>query len=311
MSLYNILAKLMSLCANRINFMAAQRDYSEVINKVCGQLTILEVFKCNRAIKARCQCSCGNTTTSTDLRQLLAGKITKCKACACRANGTKITATLRQNTAKYIGQTFNYFTVIDHASVEEAGKSGLYKCQCICGKIVFKDLCALRNVSGKGAKSCGCQQRRLLSLAGGGTGIPHETVAINEFIRKRTPEYKAWVTECLIKANFTCSLSGRRGGSLQVYHIMPLHKLIRQYSITKENYLDYLNVLFDISNAAVVSETLHREFHKLHGYDIDSGTWQNFAESVILRSKEQSIQQINGISPFRKKGDKIEGFFIS
>lgn len=276
----------MSLCANRINFMTAQRDYSEVINKVCGQLTILEVFKRNRAIKARCQCSCGNTTTSTDLRQLLAGKITKCKACACRANGTKVTATLRQNTAKYIGQTFNYFTIIDHASVEEAGKSGLYKCQCICGKIVFKDLYELSNKSGRASKSCGCQHGRLLSLAGGGTGIPHESVAINEFIRKRTPEYKAWVTECLKAANYTCAISGVRGKALNVHHITPLHIICKTFNITQENYLNYLEVLFDVKNAAVVSETLHKEFHKLYGYDTDSGTWNTFAEStkqILLR----------------------------
>ena len=286
MSLYNILAKLMSLCADRINFMAAQRDYSEVINKVCGQLTILEVFRHNRAVKARCLCSCGKTTTSTNLRQLLAGKITKCKACACRANGTKVTATLRQNTAKYIGQTFNYFTIIDHASVEEAGKSGLYKCQCICGKIVFHELYALKNTNGKGAKSCGCQQRRLLSLAGGGTGIPHESVAINEFIRKRTPEYKLWVKKCLEAANYTCAISGIRGKSLHVHHITPLHIICKTFNITQENYLNYLEVLFDVKNAAVVSETLHKEFHKLYGYDTDSGTWNTFAEStkqILLR----------------------------
>lgn len=235
---------------------------ASLIGQTFNNLTVLDIDVDN---KAKCQCTCGNITTRTSLYNLTRGKVKSCKSCSGKINGAKGNQTKSKGANKNIGKKFNYFTILSKATVEEAGKSGKYKCQCICGKIVCHDLYTLKNTTGKGAKSCGCQQSRLLSLAGGGTGIAYETSTTNNFIRKGNKLYDDWVKTCLERADYTCAVSGIRGGKLNVHHIVPLHKLIKQFNITIENYLEFSDILFDISNGVVLAEEVHKQFHSEYG----------------------------------------------
>lgn len=271
--------------------MAKQKDYSYLINTAFGSLTVQTIFRLpsKRAVLAECQCSCGNKTKTTSVHALLSGKTTMCKKCSSKINGLKGLASAIKRGNEYIGQVFNYFTVLAKASVEEAGEAGKYRCQCICGTIKYLDLCALKNTSGKGSKSCGCQQSRLLSLAAGGTGIPNQTVSINEFIRKQTIEYTSWVKECLLQSNFTCAITGQSGGKLNVHHISPLCHIIKEHKITIDNYLTFKDILFNPNNGIVITEKLHREFHNEYGNDASLDDLLLFKEiylNKLARSKK-------------------------
>ena len=250
--------------------MTKQKDYSYLINATYGSLTILSVFRdCNkRAVLATCQCSCGNKTSSTSVHALLSGKTTMCKKCSSKLNGDKGRETAISRGDKYIGQVFNYFTIISKATKEEAGRSGKYKCQCVCGNIKYHDLWSLTTNSGKGSKSCGCQQSRLLSLSAGGSGTPNQNVSVNEYIRKQTTEYDVWVKECLEKSNFTCAITGKIGGKLNVHHLSPLCQLIREYDITIDNYHEFKDILFNPDNGIVLSEESHRQLHSYYGREV-------------------------------------------
>jgi hypothetical protein len=174
----------------------------------------------------------------------------------------------RTASSKYnslVGTTINYFKIVRRSDVSLNEPCGTFMCKCVCGNIRFLDGYDLTKASDR--KSCGCQQSYLLSLAGGGSGIPYEEETINCFIRKSTTEYKQWTVDCLKKNKYTCVVSGQVGGNLNVHHIIPLRKLIELYGITKENYSQYLDKLFDINNGVVLTELLHRELHKTYGND--------------------------------------------
>jgi hypothetical protein len=240
-----------------------RKDYSSHINTKHGSLTIKSIERIQKKVVATCLCDCGNITTRTNLNRLLNGKIKQCKSCSSRLNGA-IGNKVASEKSKYnslIGTKVHYFTVLRRAIDNEP--CGTFKCQCVCGNIRFLDAYDLCRTTDR--KSCGCKQSYLLSLANGGTGIPNEGISTNEFIRKNTSEYSAWVKLCLEKANYTCAISGIQGHTLNVHHIVPLNQLIKEHNITKENYLNYSRILFDTTNAVVLSETLHKEFHKIYG----------------------------------------------
>lgn len=55
------------------------------------------------------------------------------------------------------GRVFNYLTVLgfDHREHNNVGYSYIWKCQCVCGKIVYVS----RNSLFRGRKSCGCKNK--------------------------------------------------------------------------------------------------------------------------------------------------------
>ena len=236
--------------------MGKKSDYSIYINTKHGQLTINTIYKKEREYVADCLCDCGNTTTGTSLTKLLKGQRNSCKSCSSKLNGNKGNIS-RANTSKYnelVGKQIHYFTVLGRSKEHP----GCFECRCVCGNIRHLDANALTTSD---QKSCGCKQSMLLSLAAGGTGIAGENTPTNEYIRKNTPEYIQWVKDCLKKANYTCAISGKHGVAFHVHHLIPLSTLIALHNITKENYLNFKNILFDVNNGVVLCEDLHKDLH--------------------------------------------------
>jgi 5-methylcytosine-specific restriction endonuclease McrA len=78
-------------------------------------------------------------------------------------------------------------------------------------------------------------------------GITKKSFAIrNSF------EYKLWRNACFQRDNFTCQKTNISGGDLEVHHI--------------NNFSDFDNLRFDISNGITLSKKSHREFHNKYGY---------------------------------------------
>ena len=73
---------------------------------------------------------------------------------------------------------------------------------------------------------------------------------INDTIRKSL-EYKLWHDACLERDNFTCQISGKKGGKLVVHHI--------------KNFADYPELRTSIENGITITKKLHKLFHHIYG----------------------------------------------
>jgi hypothetical protein len=236
--------------------------YSQFINQTFGKLTIKKIYpKLGGGYSSNCLCECGNSTSGTNVKRVIDGKLTMCKSCSGKINGRKGNdsklKTSRYN--KYIGTQRDFF-FIERRSIE-GEPNGTFKCICGCGNIRFLDAYSLRT---KESKSCGCKQKQLLSLASGGTGIPYEDMSLNDCIRK-TDIYERWKQECLKLADYTCNVSNQRGGKLNVHHLIPLSTLVKENNITKENISDFHDILFNVNNGIVLREDVHKKFHSSFG----------------------------------------------
>lgn len=87
-----------------------------------------------------------------------------------------------------------------------------------------------------------------------------QEIPIEEFSGFVTPERKKLRSEfsdsglkqeCIRKSNYTCDISGKRGGDLQVHH--------------KNAWLSFPDERYDIDNLVCLSEEVHKKFHKLYG----------------------------------------------
>lgn len=255
------------------------RDYTNLVNTTYKNLTIQKVYKKDRYWVADCLCSCGKITHGTYIPRLLKGNVTSCKSCAGKISGARGNE-VRRNTSKYnalIGKQIHYFTVLRRSDPKE--HPGCFDCKCICGNIRYLDANALLTAD---QKSCGCQQPRLLSLASGGSGIPHERTAVNEFLRKGTKEYTEWVKKCLKKCNYTYFISGQSGVPFNVHHLTPLATLITLYQITIHNYKQHLDILFDVNNGIVLTTEIHRALHKKYGSSVSVKQLTEFKEEYQL-----------------------------
>lgn len=68
---------------------------------------------------------------------------------------------------------------------------------------------------------------------------------------RSTLDYMNFVNECLVRDNYTCQLSGIRGGKLAVHHI---------YSYAK-----YPELRTDPNNGITIRKDIHDQFHKQYG----------------------------------------------
>jgi len=57
--------------------------------------------------------------------------------------------------------------------------------------------------------------------------------------------------QCVERDNFTCQITGQKGGKLVVHHI--------------NNFADFPELRFITSNGITISEQVHKEFHKKYG----------------------------------------------
>ena len=79
---------------------------------------------------------------------------------------------------------------------------------------------------------------------------------------RRYKEYENWRTSVFEKYNYTCQLSGQKGGQLEVHHL--------------SNYSTDIEHRLDINNGIVLAKHIHKLFHKLYG--VKNNTKEQFEE---------------------------------
>lgn len=236
--------------------------------EVFGRLTILKMLP-----KSMCKakCTCGKEII-INTSWLVSGNT---KSCGCLkvilSDHAKTVAASRRKPLD--GQRFGFLTALYQDGFNRSHHTTTYKCRCACGNEVSVKRSYLINGE---VSSCGCKTASMLSLAKGGTGVPYESVSVCEMIR-RLPKYALWRSEVLSTQNYTCAISGVRGGNLVVHHRIPLNILVSQNNITKETLAQYESLIFDVSNGIVLSEEVHIMFHSMYGHsDIDGTLFEQF-----------------------------------
>ena len=133
----------------------------DLTGQIFGELTVLERdydyikehnIKQNRPYW-KCQCSCGKiiTVKGSDLTTNIK---TRCKKCS-----------NKERMKDLSGKTFNFLTVLEPTEKRDSHRSIIFKCQCICGKVIEVSSHLLQSGD---KKSCGCQtgQDRIVDLIG-------------------------------------------------------------------------------------------------------------------------------------------------
>ncbi len=126
---------------------------------------------------------------------------------------------------------------------------------------------------------------------------------ITPLVRNMRVKLKVWVIEQLELSNYTCSISGVKGGKLVVHHIVNFHTLLDKciynlgYSLEKklsnynnEKLLNIKNELLRLhyeSKSVVISSELHNLFHKLYGKK------NNNEEQFIKFTKSYENNELN------------------
>lgn len=120
-----------------------------------------------------------------------------------------------------------------------------------CGAIHFTKWWSLRRRTPKPLRCFGCRNLNLPRGADHGRFDPSLSDEDRRQWRARPSEIQVWYRAVLKQANFTCQLSGDRGGKLAAHHLF--------------NYADYPEKRFDLTNGVCLRRDLHELFHDVYG----------------------------------------------
>jgi len=61
------------------------------------------------------------------------------------------------------------------------------------------------------------------------------------------------------------SILSKENGDIEHHHLTAFSILIKQYEITKDNWINFKDVLFDLDNVVTLTKKEHNKFHNLYG----------------------------------------------
>lgn len=174
------------------------------------------------------------------------------------------------------GQRFGRWTVLK-LDEDFENKHGFKKwiCKCDCGSVrsVFQNVL----IAGK-SNSCGCLTVETLKARCGEKHPNYTgTTPIISFCRHFVLD---WKKECLEYYNYTCDITGQRGGCLHVHHKIGFNTIVRQahkeHNIAfKDEVCDYTQEEIElikqyviskhtVDMAVVLTKKIHEEFHSIY-----------------------------------------------
>lgn len=114
----------------------------------------------------------------------------------------------------------------------------------------------------------GCPYCNLLRFYGETNPRYNKGLSDEEREKERsTPEYKEWRKCVFEKYDYTCQLTGIKGGRLEVHHI--------------ESYNSCIEGRLDIDNGICISKEMHKLFHQIYGYGNNTRTqWEEFKDLI-------------------------------
>ena len=273
----------------------------ELIGKKFNRLTVVSVNEEeSNKIRGRqrytyfnCQCDCGNTTTVA-VHNL--GKIISC-GCAWSEKMYK----------NYEGERFGRLVAVK--PTEYRGYYGsnytngnvVWEWRCDCGNTHYS---TYYNVSTSKLPSCGCWYEEWR----GGEHSGHWKGGVSEVdktLRNVIERETTWKQDCLKYYCYTCDITGKRGGKLEVHHLTSfstivenahkLNNIERKPNVgdyTQEEWSTIKKYVIDqhcVENGVVLSKEIHREFHNKYMGSYHTKTTHKDYEEFKKLKQESSI----------------------
>lgn len=182
------------------------------------------------------QCDCGNLKLMDNLQ------LRRITSNFCRCNSFRDLS----------GEKFGRLTAIKVARITKS-YARYYLCKCECG--VEKEILASHLKRGK-IVSCGCFAiDQMCKRVGENHPSYRKDISIEDRVlmknRWYNPEYCEWERNVFQRDDYTCQITGIRGGTLSAHHIL--------------NWWKYPDKRLDLSNGITLSKEIHFLFHKLYG----------------------------------------------
>lgn len=105
--------------------------------------------------------------------------------------------------------------------------------------------------------------------------------ALQDLIRKSSYSQN-YRKECFQRDGWKSVLSGNNG-RLEHHHLMAFSILIKEHNITKNNWIDFKDILFDLNNTVTLTEKEHDKFHSVYGKITTPEQFEEFRNSGGLR----------------------------
>lgn len=192
----------------------------------------------NNSSKMKYRCNCGNVSEIC-FSDFKSGR--RCMECSIRTRAENL-----RHTYEYV---YDYFKKYDCELLEKEYVNTVtlmsYRCSCkSIEKIRFDDF-----KSGHRCKKCGIEK-----ISGkNNVNYNHNLTEEERRIKRKYPEYKAWVKKVFMKNNYTCQKCDKRGSTtLNAHHI--------------ENYAENIELRLKEKNGVTFCECCHKKFHKKYGY---------------------------------------------
>lgn len=205
-------------------------------------------------------CSCGNTFSATWNNLHREDRRATCSACSYVALGE---ASLDLNKTALLAEL-----AIHKGATLLSRSADSLTYLCSCGEEV-----SIHGGSSKGVRAeqltfmCRKCSRSYFS----GPNHPNwnpERLDSDRTERHYDPRYSIWVKEVLRSNDYTCAISGRRGGKLAAHHLF--------------NWADHPELRFEVTNGIPLDPDLHKEFH--HVYGRKHNTLEQFREFFLSKT---------------------------
>lgn len=73
---------------------------------------------------------------------------------------------------------------------------------------------------------------------------------------------RQWISDNFTRDDYTCMVTGIRGGKLVVHHIKPFAKILKENNITTYEQAMECEELWNINNGITLSKEIHQEIHR-------------------------------------------------
>lgn len=94
---------------------------------------------------------------------------------------------------------------------------------------------------------------------------------------RQSKHYKECRKKCLERDNYKSILSGNKG-FLHHHHLKSLSIILKQNDINKNNWEEFISILFDIDNIVTLTKEEHNLFHRIYGFKTTKEQFEEFVE---------------------------------
>lgn len=222
-----------------------RNKFFDLVGQKIGKLTILELISRNLKDKTKsrwlCRCECGNEIVRKhkSLLNNLKDKNSSCGKGKCSKNFEDLT-----------GRIFGELEVLSYEGFGTSDKH-LYKCKCSCGNIRIARGNNL--LSGLTHHCFDCTKKNRPRGENHGCWNSNLSQEERELGKKREfmPENRIWRQSVYKRDNWTCQITGERGGNICAHHI--------------KNWADNKELRFDPNNGITILVSLHILYHQKYG----------------------------------------------